>query len=103
MTAVRVSQSLPAPSTRVAGLEPIAHGGASWTDLERQGINPKEIIDLSTNVSPYGPPASLSKIVARARLDRYPDAQATRMREAIARRLGLPTDQVIAGNGSIEL
>jgi histidinol-phosphate aminotransferase len=103
MSVERVSQYPPAPSSRVAGLEPIVHGGASWADLERQGIDPYDVIDLSTNVSPYGPPPAVFDILSRVKLDRYPDAQATRMREAIACRLHLTSDQVIAGNGSIEL
>jgi len=106
MIATEPARALPCVSTRVAGLEPVSHGGASAADLVRQGIDAAsvaELIDLSTNVHSYGPPASIAATVARVSLERYPDANAASMREAMARQLGVEPDQVVAGNGSVEL
>jgi histidinol-phosphate aminotransferase len=106
VVATELSSSLPCVSTRVAGLEPVSHGGASAADLVRQGIDPAavaDLIDLSTNVHSYGPPASVAATVAGVSLERYPDANAATMREAMAHQLGVEPEQVVAGNGSVEL
>jgi histidinol-phosphate aminotransferase len=98
--------ALPSVSARVAGLEPVSHGGASTADLVRQGIDPAaiaDLVDLSTNVHSYGPPASVAATVARVSLEHYPDANAATMREAMAHQLGVEPEQVVAGNGSVEL
>jgi histidinol-phosphate aminotransferase len=106
MIATEVVGALPCVSTRLVGLEPVSHGGASAADLVRQGIDPAsvaDLIDLSTNVHAYGPPASIAATLARVSLDRYPDANAATMREAMAHQLGVEPVQVVAGNGSVEL
>ncbi len=101
--ATMITQGTPSISGRVAGLEPVVHGGVSHEELVRQGMDPDDLIDLSTNVNPYGPPASIAEVIARVSLDRYPDPSATAMREALARQLRVTPEQVIAGNGSIEI
>jgi histidinol-phosphate aminotransferase len=101
--ATLITRHVPSVSARVAGLKPVVHGGVSHEELVRQGMNPNDLIDLSTNVNPYGPPASVAEVVARVSLDRYPDPSATAMREALARQLRVTPEQVIAGNGSIEI
>jgi histidinol-phosphate aminotransferase len=106
MIATEVVGALPSVSTRIAGLEPLSHGGASAADLVRQGVDAAsvgDLIDLSTNVHSYGPPASIAATLANVSLDRYPDANAATMREAMARQLGVQPEQVVAGNGSVEL
>jgi histidinol-phosphate aminotransferase len=106
MIATETVGTLPCVSTRVAGLEPASHGGASAADLVRQGIDAAsvaDLIDLSTNVHAYGPPASIAATLARVSLEHYPDANAATMREAMARQLGVEPEQVVAGNGSVEL
>jgi len=106
MIATEVVGALPSVSTRIAGLEPLSHGGASAADLVRQGIDAAsvdDLIDLSTNVHSYGPPASVAATVAQVSLERYPDSNAATMREAMARQLGVEPEQVVAGNGSVEL
>ena len=103
MPAVTRIREAPSVSARVAGLAPIAHGGVSLEELVRQGLDPADVIDLSTNVNPFGPPPSVAAILADVTLDRYPDPSATAMREAIAAHLGVEPEQVVAGNGSIEI
>jgi histidinol-phosphate aminotransferase len=60
---------------------------------------------LSSNETPLGAsPAAIEAFKAAAsELERYPDGQATRLREAIARRYGLDAARIVCGSGSDEL
>jgi histidinol-phosphate aminotransferase len=60
---------------------------------------------LSSNETPLGPsPAAIAAFKAAAgELERYPDGQATLLREAIARRYGLDVSRIVCGSGSDEL
>ncbi len=85
-----------------------------WTDLarrltpyvpgeQRSGAN---IVKLNTNENPYPPsPAVLNAIreVSGDTLRRYPDPDATALRESIAEYHGVQTEQVFVGNGSDEI
>ncbi|MES5482154.1 histidinol-phosphate transaminase [Bradyrhizobium sp. INPA03-11B] len=63
------------------------------------------LIKLNTNENPYPPsPRALAAIAATAdRLRLYPDPRATALREAIATRCGVTSDEVFVGNGSDEV
>lgn len=60
---------------------------------------------LSSNETPLGPsPEAIEAYKAAAgQLERYPDGQATVLREAIARRYGLDADRIVCGSGSDEI
>ena len=60
---------------------------------------------LSSNESPVGPPEGVLDAVlcAARRLNRYPDPLASGLRASLARRLGVPAEAVLVGNGSDEL
>ncbi|SFV36772.1 histidinol-phosphate transaminase [Hyphomicrobium facile] len=62
-------------------------------------------VKLSSNETPLGPsPAAIAAFKAAAgELERYPDGQATQLREAIARRYGLDARRIVCGSGSDEL
>jgi histidinol-phosphate aminotransferase len=66
------------------------------------GIKP---IKLSSNETPLGPsPQAVAAFTAAgAALERYPDGQATALRQAIARRFGLNPERIVCGAGSDEL
>lgn len=63
-------------------------------------------VRLNTNESPWPPPAAFSEQVtaelARVDLNRYPDREAVRLREAVAARHGVELSQVFCANGSNE-
>jgi histidinol-phosphate aminotransferase len=62
-------------------------------------------IKLNTNELPYGPPAAVREAIAgeTLRLHRYPEPLSRRLREALAERFSLDTENVIIGNGSDDL
>lgn len=64
-------------------------------------------IRLDANEAPVGPPPAVLDRIARAlaaiELNRYPEPGAGRLREALARRLGVAADQLVLGVGSDEL
>ena len=65
-----------------------------------------EVIKLNTNENPY--PPSPAAIAAMRQLDgdllrRYPDAMATRLRQAAADVLNVPAEWILPGNGSDDL
>ena len=62
-------------------------------------------IKLSSNETPLGPsPKAIAAFKdAAGHLERYPDGQATALRQAIARRYGLNADRIVCGAGSDEL
>ncbi len=66
------------------------------------GIKPAK---LSSNETPLGasPMAIAAFKAAVADLERYPDGQATALRQAIARRYGLDAGRIVCGSGSDEL
>jgi histidinol-phosphate aminotransferase len=72
-----------------AGQAPSAPGGRAFK--------------LSSNESPYGPLPSVLKVIAEAagRVNRYPDAGAVELIEAIAARFQVPTSHVAVGCGSV--
>jgi histidinol-phosphate aminotransferase len=62
-------------------------------------------IKLSSNETPLGPsPQAIEAYrAAAADLERYPDGQATALRNAIARRYGLDAGRIVCGAGSDEV
>jgi histidinol-phosphate aminotransferase len=66
------------------------------------GITPAK---LSSNETPLGasPKAIDAFRATAAELERYPDGQATRLRQAIARRYGLDAGRIVCGAGSDEI
>ncbi len=64
-----------------------------------------EVIKLSSNEGALGPsPRAVEAYTAAApNLHRYPDGDATALREAIGRRYGLDADRIVCGAGSDEL
>lgn len=66
------------------------------------GLKPAK---LSSNETPLGPSAKAiaAFTAAAADLERYPDGQATVLRNAIARRYGLDAARIVCGSGSDEL
>lgn len=81
------------------------HGGNIYALAERLGCAPAEIIDMSSNVNPLGPPPGLLEFLS-ANLESVvalPEADAGAAVRAFARRHGLDPERVLAANGTTEL
>ena len=83
------------------------HGTPDYAELDALGLDPSEVIYFSSNINPYGPPASVVEAVqdeiTRSFLARYPDSRSQRLREKIGAYHGLPPDAVLVGNGTADL
>lgn len=64
-----------------------------------------ELIDFSSNINPLGYPHILDELFVQGMpsLQRYPDIQYRLLRDAIAAYLGCGTDEVLVGNGAVEI
>ena len=93
-----MSQALPKPNAGILDIAPYV-GGKSKT---ASGV---KAVKLSSNETPLGAsPAAVAAFQESAKtLHRYPDGNATALREAIADVYKLPAEQIICGAGSDEL
>ncbi len=69
------------------------------------GAGDQSLLDFSENVNFLGPPAGVLAVLAEPakHILRYPSADAGPLKEAVARRYGIPSECVLAGNGASEL
>jgi histidinol-phosphate aminotransferase len=84
-------------NTRVKNISPYVPG---------EQPRDRKFIKLNTNENPYPPSPKVIKAIQETvneRLRLYPDPQCTEFREAVARRYGVKSQQVFAGNGSDEI
>ncbi len=75
-------------------------------ELAREyGIDPATIIKLASNENPLGMPESAraAMIGVAAELARYPDPNGFELKDALARRYGVPAEWITLGNGSNDL
>ncbi len=90
---------LPKPRAGVLDIEAYVPGASQVPG----GLKP---IKLSSNETPLGPsPKAVAAFTAAgaAGLERYPDGEATALRQAIADRFGLAPERIVCGAGSDEL
>ncbi|MCP9439402.1 MAG: threonine-phosphate decarboxylase CobD [Nitrospira sp.] len=81
------------------------HGGNVYTVAREIGCDPAELVDFSASINPLGPsPAVWKAIVAARRLiSHYPDPSCWELRRVLGQQWGIDPDQIVVGNGSIEL
>src|SRR5262249_22989822 len=91
------------PRPELLGLHPAKHGAVSDRELAEFGLRWDDVLDFSVNSNPFGPPPGVLKAIASADVTRYPEADARTLREAIADHARVAPEQVICGNGSVEL
>lgn len=78
---------------------------AAFAGLPEHTWDWREILDLSINVNPLGPPPGVRTAIKRA-IDRiifYPERRPKALAEALAAAWGVLPDQVLLGNGVTEL
>jgi len=88
----------PQPKPWIQAIAPYVPGRATTSDGRR-------VAKLSANENPLGTsgPARAAFAAAAATLDRYPDASAAALREALAAKHGLDPARVIYGTGSDDI
>ncbi|MGH7388819.1 MAG: histidinol-phosphate transaminase [Candidatus Rokuibacteriota bacterium] len=78
--------------------------GKPIEELERE-LGIADAIKLASNENPLAPSDRVQRAIAAAlrHLNRYPDGSGFYLRQALAKKHGVSTDQVLLGNGSNEL
>lgn len=84
-------------------IKPYSPGKPIW-EVQKE-LNLEYVIKLASNENPLGPsPKAIQAISSEiAGLNRYPDANATDLKNAIASKYGLVPEQIIVTNGADEL
>lgn len=81
-------------------VRPAARAVGQYQRQEPPVIPPARHVRLDWNESPYGPsPRAREAMVHFDQAHRYPDIDASELRGALGRYLGMPTDQIVAGAG----
>jgi threonine-phosphate decarboxylase len=80
------------------------HGGDPERELKRLGIDAREVLDFSVNVSPLGVPREIKTIWNDLwkEIESYPTVDGEGVVQYYQERFGLDPAQVLAGNGSTE-
>ena len=83
-------------------MKQLVHGGDWMGYRERFG---RDALDFSANVSPLGLPEGVAQAIreALAEADRYPDPLCRELRAKLALHEGVPTEQILCGNGAADL
>jgi len=81
------------------------HGGRPEKDFERLSMDAVPVIDFSVNLNPLGYP----EIIRRRwpdliqGIEKYPSLDGEGIARFLEERLGVPTESILAGNGSTEM
>lgn len=84
-------------------LETCPHGGLNLAELKAMGLTPEAVLDFSVCSNPFMPPPGVRKVFDTIAINRYPDSEATEFRECLSVKLGVTPDNILAGNGAVEL
>ena len=88
------------PREPIQRLRASYHGGIQAHDLERLGLERKEVIDFSISTNPYAPPAGVVKAARAVAIEAYPDSRARRLQEALGGLNALTADHIAVVNGT---
>ncbi len=91
------------PRPEIENLVPSPHGGLNQAELKAMGLTPEEVLDFSVCSNPFPPPPEVDKVFDSISVNRHPDSEATEFRECLAGKLGVSTDNILAGSGAMEL
>jgi histidinol-phosphate aminotransferase len=92
--------------TRTACLKhctPPPHGGVNVAELRKMGMTPDMVVDFSVSVNPLGPPPEVHKALSNLDFSSYPDIENLVLRETVAQKTGMRSEQIVFGNGTMEL
>ena len=81
------------------------HGGDIYGAARELNRDPAEILDFSASINPLGPSPQVWKAITASRhlLSHYPDPRCWELRQALAMFWCTDPEQIVVGNGSMEL
>jgi len=91
------------PRPEIEKLKVCPHGGVNYAELGAMGITPGAVLDFSVCTNPFMPPPRVREIIYAAPIEQYPDSEATEFRQRLSKKLGVSTDNILAGSGTTEL
>jgi histidinol-phosphate aminotransferase len=91
------------PRPAISKITSCTHGGIDYAELKRLGIPLETILDFSVSCNPFGSPPGVREALADASVERYPDSEASELKQALAVKLNIAPDKLIIGSGSTEL
>ncbi len=96
---------MPTYRSDLAQIAPYEPGLPVEEVARRHGLDPRTIIKLASNESPWGPFPEAIEAMAQAapRVNRYPDNEGLELRRAIGRHLDISAGSVWLGGGSSDL
>jgi len=81
----------------------VEHGGPDFAELAALGIRPEALLDFSVNKNPLGVSPRAMRAVGLVEPSEYPDSRCLRLRAGLAAAHDVQPDEVLVGNGSVEL
>ncbi len=91
------------PKPEVENLKVCLHGGINYAELRAMDITPEAVLDFSVCSNPFMPPPRIKKLLNTIAIERYPDSEATELRQLLSEKLGVTPDNILVGSGSTEL
>jgi len=91
------------PEPRVPAVGRVEHGGPDFAELAALGIRPEALLDFSVNKNPLGASPRAMRALGLVEASAYPDSRCLRLRAGLAAAHDVHPDQVLVGNGSVEL
>lgn len=91
------------PKRTIAKLSKCVHGGLDYAELKALGVDAGDVLDFSVCTNPFMPPPGIKETLSAAPIERYPDSQATVLRQKLVEKLGIDTESILAGSGTTEL
>jgi histidinol-phosphate aminotransferase len=92
------------PRPEIQKIKTCPHGGINYAELKAEGISPEALIDFSVCTNRFMPPAEIGEmLLGDFAIDKYPDSEASELRQKLADRLKVLPDNIIVGSGTTEL
>lgn len=81
----------------------VVHGALDEAELAVLGLRAEQLIDFSSNINPFGPPATVLAALRALNPAPYPDRSCLRLRQQLAHLHHCDPAAVLVGNGANEL
>ncbi|MBA7702069.1 Histidinol-phosphate aminotransferase [subsurface metagenome] len=91
------------PRPEIENIKVCHHGGLDYAELRAMGLAPEDVVDFSVCCNPFMPPSAVREILNSIAINQYPDPKATELRQCLSQKLGVAPDNILAGNGAVEL